>query len=35
VGSTYLRTPEELLDIIEARGKEVAEAIANLRRMLL
>src|SRR5271157_827938 len=26
------RTPEELLDIIEAKGKEVAEAVAALRR---
>lgn len=26
-----LRTPEELLDIIEAKGKEVAEALAVLR----
>ena len=25
------RTPEELLDIIEAKGKEVAEAVAALR----
>ena len=25
------RTPEELLDIIEAKGKEVAEALAVLR----
>ncbi len=29
-----LRTPEELLDVIEAKGHEVAEAIAALRRML-
>lgn len=28
------RTPEELLDIIEAKGREVAEAIAALRKML-
>ncbi len=28
------RTPEELLDIIEAKGREVEEAIADLRRML-
>jgi type I restriction enzyme M protein len=26
------RTPEELLDIIEAKGREVAEALATLRR---
>ena len=26
------RTPEELLDIIEAKGKEVAEALAELRK---
>lgn len=26
------RTPEELLDIIEAKGQEVAEALAALRR---
>ena len=26
-----LRTPEELLDLIEAKGKEVAEAIVTLR----
>ncbi|MBN2124969.1 MAG: hypothetical protein JW821_11790 [Deltaproteobacteria bacterium] len=25
------RTPEELLDIIEAKGKEIAEALAALR----
>jgi type I restriction enzyme M protein len=30
--TTDTRTPEELLDIIEAKGKEVAEAIALLRR---
>ena len=29
--TTDTRTPEELLDIIEAKGKEVAEAIALLR----
>lgn len=29
-----LRTPEELLDIIEAKGREVAEAIASLRKLL-
>ena len=28
------RTPEELLDLIEAKGREVAEAIATLRKML-
>jgi len=28
-----LRTPEELMDIIEAKGREVAEAIAELRRL--
>jgi type I restriction enzyme M protein len=28
-----LRTPEELLDIIEAKGKEVAEAVAALRAL--
>lgn len=27
------RTPEELLDVIEAKGREVAEAIAELRRL--
>ncbi len=26
------RTPEEILDFIEAKGREVAEAIAALRR---
>ena len=26
-----LRTPEELLDLIEAKGKEVTEAIVALR----
>lgn len=26
------RTPEELMDIIEAKGREVAEALATLRR---
>jgi type I restriction enzyme R subunit len=26
------RTPEELLDLIEAKGREVAEALALLRR---
>ena len=25
------RTPEELLDLIEAKGREVAEAVARLR----
>ncbi len=28
------RTPEELLDIIEAKGREVGAAIASLREML-
>ena len=28
------RTPEELLDIIEAKGREVEAAIASLREML-
>jgi type I restriction enzyme M protein len=28
------RTPEELLDIIDAKGREVAAAIAELRRLL-
>jgi hypothetical protein len=28
------RTPEELLDIIEAQGREVDAAIAELRRLL-
>ena len=27
------RTPEELMDIIEAKGREVAEALADLRRI--
>ena len=27
------RTPEELLDLIEEKGREVAEALAELRRM--
>jgi type I restriction enzyme M protein len=27
------RTPAELLDLIEAKGKEVAEALAKLRAM--
>jgi type I restriction enzyme M protein len=26
------RTPEELLDLIEAKGREVAEALSALRR---
>jgi len=26
------RTPEELLDLIEAKGREVAEALAELRK---
>lgn len=29
-----LRTPEELLDLIEAKGREVTEAISTLRAML-
>ena len=28
-----VRTPEELLDIIEAKGREVAEAVAALRAL--
>jgi type I restriction enzyme M protein len=28
-----IRTPEELLDFIEAKGKEVAEALAALRAL--
>ncbi|MCL5110858.1 MAG: N-6 DNA methylase [Chloroflexi bacterium] len=28
------RTPEELLDLIEAKGREVAEALAELRRLI-
>jgi type I restriction enzyme M protein len=28
-----LRTPEELLDLIEAKGREVAEAVAALRAL--
>jgi type I restriction enzyme M protein len=28
------RTPEELLDLIEAKGREVAEAVASIRRGL-
>jgi len=27
------RTPEELLDVIEAKGREVAEALAALRAL--
>lgn len=27
------RTPEELLDLIEAKGREVAEAVAALRAL--
>ncbi len=27
------RTPEQLLDLIEAKGREVAEATAELRRL--
>ena len=29
------RTPEELMDIIEAKGREVAEALATLRGVTL
>ena len=28
------RTPEELLDVIEAKGREVSTAIAELRKLL-
>ena len=28
------RTPEELLDLIEAKGREVKEAVANLKAQL-
>jgi type I restriction enzyme M protein len=28
-----LRTPEELLDVIEVKGREVAEAVAALRAL--
>lgn len=28
------RTSEELLDLIDAKGREVAEAIADLRKLL-
>lgn len=28
-----LRTPEELLDLIEAKGREVAEPVAALRAL--
>ena len=31
--TTDKRTPEELLQIIEDKGKEVAEAIATLRQL--
>ncbi len=31
--NTDARTPEELLDLIEAKGREVAEALAALRRI--
>jgi type I restriction enzyme M protein len=30
---TDTRTPEELLDIIEAKGKEVQEALTELRKL--
>ena len=29
------RTPEELMDIIEAKGKEVADALAALRNVTI
>ncbi|MBI3932276.1 MAG: hypothetical protein HY317_02575 [Acidobacteria bacterium] len=29
-----MRTPEELLDVIEAKGREVAEALAKLRDLV-
>jgi len=29
-----MRTPEELIDIMEAKGRDVSEAIAELRRLL-
>ena len=29
-----LRTPEELLDLIEVKGREVTEAISTLRAMV-
>ena len=28
------RTPEELLDLIEAKGREVSQAVAELRALL-
>ena len=28
-----LRTPDQLLDLIEAKGREVGEALATLRAM--
>ncbi|MGH2408236.1 MAG: hypothetical protein ACRDF7_09185 [Candidatus Limnocylindrales bacterium] len=31
---TRTRTPEELLDVIEAKGREVDAAIAELRKLL-
>ncbi|MDP2603115.1 MAG: N-6 DNA methylase, partial [Deltaproteobacteria bacterium] len=31
-GNEDTRTPEELMDVIETRGREVAEALAALRR---
>jgi type I restriction enzyme M protein len=30
-----IRTPEELLDLIEAKGREVEDSLANLRGLLL
>lgn len=32
-GQEDRRTPEELLDLIEAKGREVAEAVAALRTL--
>ena len=31
-GNEDMRTPEELIDLIDAKGREVAEALAALRR---
>jgi hypothetical protein len=31
--AAYTRTPAELLDLIEAKGREVAAALAELRRL--
>lgn len=33
-GEVDARTPEDLLDLIEAKGREVAEALAELRKLL-